>query len=264
MSDFVPNEEQLRNFIENRMKFKCDSGYASFAQPWMLNSDIDTLTPYIKELNSSANDHFKWVLAKKTGASRTCGRVTVCSGDFCFLAVNYEISSITGFEPAIDGGFDEFFGPRQETVSGHSPYDTSIKAKAEPEVEPENEPQVEPENEPQVEPENEPKVEPENEPQVEPENEPKVVQIDDQTVEQPEEQPEEQSVDELNVDTFEVDYDPSIVSSQEAYNTEIFNDLQHTNMTLSTQLGAAHNEIMRLNQLIQALQARIIDLLERE
>ena len=218
MSDWVPNVKQLKNFIEEKMNFKCDYGYSSFAQPWMLNSVIDTLTPYINELNS-ANNHFKWVLAKKTGAPRTCGRVTVQPGDFCFLAVNYDISIITGFEPAIDGGFDEFYRPKHTDAQDET---------------------------------------------------------DELTLQQPVEQSVEQSVEqpvgEFNVDTFEGDdYDPSIDSSHVAYNAEIFNDLQHTNMNLSTQLGAAHNEIMRLNQVnqgqnqeIQRLQARIISLLERE
>ena len=218
MSDFVPNVKQLKNFIEEKMNFKCDYGYSSFAQPWMLNSVIDTLTPYINELNS-ANNHFKWVLAKKTGAPRTCGRVTVQPGDFCFLAVNYDISIITGFEPAIDGDFDEFYRPKHTNAQDET---------------------------------------------------------DELTLQQPVEQSVEQSVEqpvgEFNVDTFEGDdYDPSIDSSHVAYNAEIFNDLQHTNMNLSIQLGAAHNEIMRLNQVnqgqnqeIQRLQARIISLLERE
>ena len=245
MSDWVPNVKQLKNFIEEKMNFKCDYGYSSFAQPWMLNSVIDTLTPYINELNS-ANNHFKWVLAKKTGAPRTCGRVTVQPGDFCFLAVNYDISIITGFEPAIDGGFDEFYRPKHTDAQDETD-ELTLQQPVEQSVEQSVEQPVE--------------------------------QSVEQSVEHPVEHPVEQSVGEFNVDTFEGDdydpegddYDPSIDSSHVAYNAEIFNDLQHTNMNLSTQLGAAHNEIMRLNQVnqgqnqeTQRLQARIISLLERE
>ncbi len=231
MSDFVPNVKQLKNFIEEKMNFKCDYGYSSFAQPWMLNSVIDTLTPYINELNS-ANNHFKWVLAKKTGAPRTCGRVTVQPGDFCFLAVNYDISIITGFEPAIDGDFDEFYRPKHTDAQDETD-ELTLQQPVEQSVEQSVEHPVE--------------------------------QSVEQPVEQSVEQSVEQPVGEFNVDTFEGDdYDPSIDSSHVAYNAEIFNDLQHTNMNLSTQLGAAHNEIMRLNQEIQRLQARIISLLERE
>ena len=112
---FVPNPVQLADFIKDKMGFKCEFGYCPFVQHWMLNKTETELKIYIDELNNNNRELYKWVLAKKIGAARTCGRVDLTPGKYCFLAVNYDLNKeITGFEPIDGETFDEFKGPKPE------------------------------------------------------------------------------------------------------------------------------------------------------
>jgi len=220
MCDFVPNPAQLKEFIEEKMRFVCVQGYAPFAQPWMLRKNKDFLTPYIDELNLKSKTLFKWVLSRKSGASRPCGKVELKDGDFCLLAVNYDLCQvITGFEPVYKDGFCEFYDskpePEREDVVEHEVDHEYKTAHNDEEVKPKDE--LEPEPEPEEESEDEPEDEPEDE--------------DD---------------------------------SSEGINNSLVNTLQCHIEDYMCQLQGANCEIMRLNQMIQALQATVIELLTQK
>ena len=132
----VISEKHLSNFIKS-IKFVINeniSPFSPFAQGWMnennskdkkkvVKSDLST---YANEVNKDLGPNSKhgFVVAVYTPENKhdtmTCGKTILRSGDQCLLAVLYELDRnndvITDFKPIKIGGFDKFYGPRQEIV----------------------------------------------------------------------------------------------------------------------------------------------------